>query len=192
MDAVFDLLGGLLRRPADDDGAAGIPRRRDARLLGDGGRARPRRGQAPRQAASADIARQRNQAHGLRNSSINAATAASRLHHQALFHRRQQGHEGAAPAADAGRHLRSARVGILFRRAHRAGSRARYGRVLPGARAVFGGRIEILDAGEAPQASSVMSPRASTSTGASRRARPSTSRASRTSWTFWWSAPIPG
>ena len=51
--------------------------------------------------------------------------AAHRIHHQALCRDQRRQHEGAAPAADPGRHLRSARGRLFLPRAHRAGGRAR-------------------------------------------------------------------
>ena len=61
----------------------------------------------------------------LRHSSLQGRAARDRLHHQALFGRRQRRHEGAAPPADPGRHLRSARGRVFLPRAHRAGGRPR-------------------------------------------------------------------
>ena len=126
MDAILASFSNLLtRQRRHADGGAGVPGRRYARLLADGLRARAQFGQAAHRPHHG-----RERASG----SCRALAApfqreggdpAHRIHHQALFGSQRRQHEGAAPAAGAGRHLRSARRRLLLHGAHRAGGRLR-------------------------------------------------------------------
>ena len=95
-------------RSAIDAGADGVPGGRHAGLRRHGGGARARLGQAPRRRHRRVFRRRASdEQRSLRGSSVQGRSAPARLHHQALFGGRQRRrHEGPAPPADPGRHLR--------------------------------------------------------------------------------------
>ena len=124
----------------------------------------------------------------LRGSSFKAARTHRRLYPETLRLQRHQGHEGAAQAAGAGRHLRSARGRLFLSCAHRAcASGLRSPRCC--SRPATAARC--IGWWSAPPASSAMWGRASISTAGSRTARPSIAPAFPISWTCSWSAPMP-
>ena len=131
-------------------------------------------------------------ARSLRASEHQGGAAAARIHHQALRRDRRRATQGAAPAPDAGRHLRSARGRLLLPRAAGAGGGAGARRLRSRSDAAsISSPLGVLAGGAGRRDRSAMSGRASISTGASSRGATSIAPAFRISWTCWWCARIP-
>ena len=125
---------------------------------------------------------------------IRVSKAAQRLIEYTTKHyadRQQRRDQGAAPAHDPGRHLRSARGGLFLPRPHGAGGRAGGAGVPVRRRCTQGGSVHLAaDRARRHRRLSGAEPlHRPPHQGAQGRAP---GRLSRISWTCWWSAPTPG